>query len=281
LAWNFKGKAGERQLIRFFFILSLVVHLICLLVNVPRFFFPSDHFVPEQEWAIEADLISDIPQPAKKSGKTADLDAPAAAPPKLPDIAAVKKAPAPKEEAIPLDPVEKPEKTPKKPEPPPEKLAKEQDKKPPQEEDFKAKLFDKMLREQKQQQDKLKLDTRQEEKKNAALAKKLSQLRKSIGTGSDDEDAPGGADYGQVISSYIKKNYQIPDAYNYQGVVAPTVSFSISAAGELMGLKIIRSSNHAAVDHYVLQSIQDAANSFPKPPADFVGREINVHFTLP
>jgi TonB family protein len=302
LAWNFQGSAGERKLIRIFFIVSMVVHLLCLLVNVPRFFFRADQVVVEEEWAIEADVISDIAQAPKKAAATPDvpvetpapepekLAAAPKAPPKLPDIAAAKQPPAAKEEVVPEPPkLEPPKPELPKPEPPkpveekkpePEKLAKEAPKPTPADNSYKNELFEKLAREQKQSQDKSKHDLAREKKEAADLAKKIAKLKKSIGTGSDDEDAVGTADYRMVITHYIQKNYQIPEAYNYENAVPPVVGFSVTAAGELQGLKIIRSSNHAALDHFVLQSLKDAAQSFPKPPSDWIGRELNVRFLL-
>ena len=133
----------------------------------------------------------------------------------------------------------------------------------------------------KEQKDKQHEEKIAEQKKNAVMAKKIAKLKGDLGgTGSDDADAPGMADYRQVISSYLKRNYRIPEAYNYESAVTPTVSFTVTAAGEIENLKIIRSSNHPALDHYVLQSVQDAASGFPKPPAAVVGLEIQVNFFL-
>lgn len=287
MAGKFPGDAGESKLLRTFLIISVAGHALVMLVNVPRLFFPSQQIVAEEEWAIEADLISDIPVAARKGAPSKeeaqakeevleDKKAIAEEKPQLPD--ALRKPPPPAKEEEPA-PEEEPEEKPKKPKPEPPKP--EEKKLAAQDSSYKAQLFDKLMQEQKKARNQQQVQEKQQEKIRAKLAKEISKLRNSVG-GSDSGEvgSAGAADYRQVITRYIQQNYKIPDIYHYDGVIAPVVSFSLSASAQLQGLKIIQTSGHQALDHYVLQSMEDAAGFFPKPPAEWVGKEIHVRFLL-
>jgi TonB family protein len=301
LASNDNEQQRERRLIHIFAGISLVIHFFCMFVGVPRFFFPTNQIVPEEDWAIEADIISDIPVPPRKGPlpkeELRDKDAAddeAAPAPQLPDLAAKAKAEAKKDEPVPVK-EEKPKPEPKKEEPPvpaeeekpkPKPETKKEKEKPNsaktvQDESYKNQLFDKLLRDQKQQVNKESKEKALDNKKRADLAKKIATLKKSLGTGAGGEGSAGAASYGQVLKKFVTENYRIPDAYNYEGAVAPVVSFSVSASGQMQGLKMVTSSGSKVLDHFVLQSMEDAAGFFPKPPADSVGQEITMRFSLP
>ncbi len=282
MAANDNGQPRERRLVRIFAGASLLVHLFCLLVGVPRFFFPTNQITPELDWAIEADLISDIPVPPRPGAlpKEESIDKEAALPevppppPQLPDIKVASKPEAAKEEAL-AEKVEKPKAEPKK------EKEQEKTKKLAQDESYKNQLFDKLLRDRKQEVNQESKEQSQDDKKRAELAKKIAILKKSLGVGTGGNGSAGAADYRQVLTKFIQENYRIPDAYNYGGAMPPVVSFTVSAAGQMQGLSIVTSSGHQLLDHFVLQSMEDAAGFFPKPPSNWVGREINVRFKLP
>ena len=86
--------------------------------------------------------------------------------------------------------------------------------------------------------------------------------------------------YTDIIRSWIKKNYQLPDAYNLKSENLEAVfKLVIDKNGQISELNLTKSSNNQMFDQLALKTIQDSA-PYPSPPNDWVGRVITVPISV-
>jgi len=270
---------------RFFFLrvlgVSLVVHIVVLLAN-PAWFFSNPIVNLEESIAVDADFMTDIKpgDPQKdalpNSKKSEELAVPSNLLPQLPKKFEIEDKSKAEEKPF----VE--EKDPKAD----DSLAKKQVSTPEQLETPKTQedpnkvskedLLKRLAVERLKQQNKV--DRQMKAQKDA-----LAKLKEEISTQpSNSNSSMGGSaagairakNYADLLRAAVKRNLYLPKSFEYDRAQLITqLSVIINARGELVDVKLARSSGNGAYDQAAIAALQNSV-PLPQPPAEFVGQAI-------
>ena len=130
------------------------------------------------------------------------------------------------------------------------------------------------------QQNKIDKEAMAETKGDPKLADATSASAKDINTGAT-LGIPNRSSfnrYRSLIAAAVKRNYTLPEAYNYKSMnVAVSISLVVSATGSIVSLKIDQSSGDQVFDDLCVQALK--ASVYPPPPADLVGQALTMRFS--
>jgi len=276
-------EAGEGRLFWTFIGVSLALHTLVVFLSTLHWI----RNVPpiNDEWAMDADVISDLnaPQPAKTALPDALIKAEAKVPvqllPQLPQKFSVNeptkadtaiadaKLPEPPKEA-------KPAEQPKPAEDLKIKTENTEDNKMDQAEILKRAALERLRK-----NDKLAKTTEAPEKN--LLARIAEGVAKSpnalIPTGGTAHGAF--KSYGALVKSAVSRNYTVPEAYQLKGTSLRVVfRITISERGDLMDLAIKQPSGDPVFDELSMQAVR-ASVPLPKPPTGLAGEPFELSFT--
>ena len=234
------NKAGKRASIA----LAIAVHLL-----LAGFLFYGVRWQTKSTDAVEVELVRAVPEPAPAT--------PVAVPPAPTPAPAPKPVPLP--EPKPLPPLPKPDiaiKEKEKPKPPPPKV----EPAPPRVDPF---------------QEQLKREAEQitQRKQADSAAQELAQMKASQAASSRNKAM---ADYLGRIRGKIKGNIVVPPEVKGN----PEAVFDVTQlpSGEIVTVRLKRSSGHAALDAAIERAILKS-NPLPKPePADLFSRSLELRF---
>lgn len=277
----------ESKIVRKFVAISVALHIIAFVVSTLKLIHTPP--MPQEEFGIETELISDLNWDTTSKTKIPDIEtAPEAAVPKnllpqLPKNFAVEDS-APKADDSSLVDPEKTEPVPTNTStttgtgtdtnPALTQIKKTEDNKLAQREALKR-LATELLRQQQ----------KQDASKVAAPDSASAAQVKNAETGDATTGAPGVGNlaalrrYESILHKAIKRNYSLPSTYKTTtGQLQATVLIKIAANGDVQHAEISRSSNDRTFDELILQAVK-ISSPLPKPPEDAVDRPIEIVFS--
>jgi colicin import membrane protein len=278
------GMKPSRRFRRFVLSFIILVHLIILCLNPSWLFSPPE--INLEESAVDVDFVGDlslkVPQetalPNSKPAEEAKV--PANLLPQLPKkfeieeekpqektVAEVKDAKA--EEALAKKEVALPEKVevPK---------TKEDPNKVTREDLLKRLAVEKLKRENK-------VDQQMKAQKNA-LAKLKEDLltanaKTNSGVGGSAAGSARAKTYADLLRAAVKRNLYLPKSFEYdQAQLVTQLSVVINQKGELIEVKLSRSSGNGAYDQAAIAAIQNSV-PLPQPPEEIAGQSITFNLS--
>lgn len=303
-AMSVKNEDGGGAFFKKVLFISILVHVVVLTVNIKLWISHTD--IQPEEWVINADVMPDFDLGASEQSalpnaeKAKEIKVEKQILPQLPDKFEVEEKPA-KEDTVSEEEILKAEKKKEaaKKEAKREELAKKkaeekrkQYEKKSQEAKRKKKEEQLVKVKKKEALERLLKEQARKEKKFAAktsapLSKKLAQRKSELE--SNSAGISGGASglsqikmkkYQASLFRAIKRNYSLPEVYNYaeNADITTKIAISISINGNLNSVKIIESSGDAVYDSLSKKAIVDA-DPLPKPPKEFINKRIIIAFS--
>ena len=275
--------ASEGRMFWTFVGVSIAVHTLVFFVSTLHWLRSPQPM--KDEWAMDADVVSDLdaPMPNKTALPEAVIKAEAKVPvqllPQLPEKFSVKE-PTKADAAIAEV---------KAPEPPKELKVAEQ---PKPAEDLKIKT-ENSVDNQMDQAEILKRAALEKLRKNDKLAKtaeapekdQLAKIAEALDKNPNTAVATGGAahgsfkSYGALVKTIVSRNYTVPEAYQLKGANLRVVfRITISERGDLMDLVVKQPSGDPVFDDLSMQAVR-ASVPLPKPPAGLAGEPFELSFT--
>jgi|GEM_PF-859254 len=283
LPWWREVRTQEERLFRVFVVVSAVIHLGVVLVQGISLWQKRQQIM--EEWTMDADLISDIESGAPK--KSALPDAKESPEEKVSDrllpqltkkFTIDEKPPEEKTflEKQEVKPGEKPVK---------EEIQEARAPTVPKDDDEQNKLqkeeaLKRLAIESLRRQEKLDKENKAETKGDPKIADK-GQSMKDINTGAN-VGIPNRSSFNRYrsqIQAAVKRNYSLPEAYNYKSAdIKVVMAILLTENGSIADLKVESSSGDQVFDDFALQALK-ASSPLPPPPRDMVGIWIALHFT--
>ena len=267
-------------------ILTIALHLLVLAIN-PNWFFSAPKIDIEQSIAVDVDFMNqlslDAPQETAlpNAKKSDDAAVPANLLPQLPkkfEVEDQKKA------------EEKPfveEKDPKADDSLAEKkvATPEKDEVPKTKEDpnkvTKDDLMKRLAVEKLKQENKIDLQMKAQKNALAKLKEELStnDAKSNSGSGAIGVGAIRARTYADLLRTAVKRNLYLPKTFEYDQVKLVTqLSVIINAKGELIDVRLAKSSGNGAYDQAAIAALQNSV-PLPQPPADIAGQAITFNLS--
>jgi colicin import membrane protein len=278
------GMKPSRRFRRYSLGIVLIAHALVLFLN-PTWFFSPPEFNMEES-SVDVDFVGDLtlkaPQEtALPNSKPADeAKVPANLLPQLPKKFEVEEAkPVEKSVAEEKDPKAE-EALAKKEVAPPEKLEtpKTQDdpNKVSREDLMKRLAVEKLKRENK-------IDQQMKAQKNALAKLKEDLLAAQANQNSGGAGSAAGSlrakTYADLLRAAVKRNLFLPKTFEYdQAQLVTQLSVVINQKGELVEVKLSRSSGNGAYDQAAISAIQNSV-PLPQPPAEIAGQVITFNLS--
>lgn len=129
-----------------------------------------------------------------------------------------------------------------------------------------------------------KVDKQMKAQKNA-----LAKLKEELATQNADKNSSlGGAlgqgairakTYANLLRAAVKRNLYLPKTFEYDRAQLVTqISVIIDARGELVDVKLAKSSGNAAYDQAAIAALQNSV-PLPQPPAEIIGQAITFNLS--
>jgi outer membrane biosynthesis protein TonB len=275
-------RKSERELMRFFIMVSVAFHALGFLVNPMQWFRRAPLQV--EEWAVDADLIPDlqVSAPAKSALPEAAVAPDAAIAknllPQLPLKVAVDQ-PTNAEGAERMDDPEAEQKpdtaaTPSPP-PTPARVALKSD----PDEQNRIQMDDALKR---LALEKLRQQAKEGPITTAEANEKLAKLKEEMADGKEVNTGIAGLTTGErnqcrsIIYQTIRRNYRLPDAYNLRAAeLIAGIIITIGETGNIMRSEINKPSGDAVFDEAVMKAVTDSAPM----PRGCLGEEFLINFS--
>ena len=261
-------------------------HLIVLMLN-PNWFFSPPHIEMEESTAVDVDFMNDLSLKAPQetalpnSKKSEDVSVPSNLLPQLPKKFEVEDQKKTEEKtfAEEKDPTaeealaKKVVSTPEKEEVP---KTKEDPNKVTKEDLLKRLAVEKLKQENK-------VDQQMKAQKNALAKLKEDLVAENAATNSGVGSVGVGAirakTYADLLRAAVKRNLFLPKTFEYDRAQLITqLSVVINAKGELVDVKLARSSGNGAYDQAAIAALQNSV-PLPQPPAEIAGQAITFNLS--
>jgi TonB family protein len=280
------GMPEDMRFAWFVLILTIVLHLLVLAIN-PNWFFSTPKVDMEQSIAVDVDFMSqlslDAPQETAlpNAKKADDAAVPANLLPQLPKKFEVEDQKKSEEQPFveEKDPQaedslsEKKVATPEKEEVP---KTKEDPNKVTKDDLMKRLAVEKLKQENK-------IDLQMKAQKNA-LAKLKEELanndaKSNSGSGAVGTGVIRARTYADLLRTAVKRNLYLPKTFEYDQVKLVTqLSVIINAKGELIDVRLSKSSGNGAYDQAAIAALQNSV-PLPQPPAEIAGQAITFNLS--
>jgi TonB family protein len=279
------GIKPNRRFRNFALVLAVGTHAIVLTLNPSWFFTPPE--INLEESTVDVDFMGDLSLKTPdetalpNSQKAEEAKVPANLLPQLPKKFEVEEE-KPKEEQVADEKQKKQDEGEK-----PVKDVVEVDKtsRPKETEDPNKVSRDELLK--RLAVEKLKRENKVDQQMKAqkdALAKLKDDLLKADSKANSAGSASGAAgarakNYADLLRAAVKRNLYLPKTFEYdQARLVTQLSVVISKSGELVDVKLARSSGNGAYDQAAIAAIQNSV-PLPEPPAEIVGQSITVNLS--
>jgi colicin import membrane protein len=275
------GLPSNRRFATIVFTSCIFAHLVLLALN-PKWFFAPPRINMDESMSVDVNLVSDFTLKAPQetalpnAKKSEDVAVPSNLLPQLPkkfeveDQKKVEEKPFLEEKDPKADealakkvvaPTEQPE-VPK---------TKEDPNKVSQEDLMKRLAVEKLKQENK-------VDLQMKAQKNALAKLKEDLVAKDSKTNSGAANLGVGSirakNYGDLLNAAVKRNLYLPKTFEYdQAQLVTQLNVIINAKGELVDVKMLRSSGNGAYDQAVFAALQNSV-PLPSPPTEIAGQPI-------
>ena len=280
------GMPADRRYLKIVLGVTALAHLIILVLN-PNWFFSPPRIDMEESTSVDMDFMNDLSLKAPQetalpnAKKSEDVAVPANLLPQLPKKFEVEDQKKVEEKTIAEEKDPKAEEalakkevaTPEKEETP---KTKEDPNKVTKEDLLKRLAVEKLKRENKVDQ--------QMKAQKSALAKLKEDLvaedaKSNSGAGATGVSAIRAKTYADLLRAAVKRNLYLPKSFEYDRAQLITqLSVTINAKGELMEIKLARSSGNGAYDQAAIAALQNSA-PLPQPPQDIAGQPITINLS--
>jgi TonB family protein len=280
------GMPVDRRYLKIVLGVTALTHLIILCLN-PNWFFSPPRIDMEESMAVDVDFMNDLSMKAPQetalpnAKKSEDVAVPANLLPQLPKKFEVEDQKKVEEKTIAEEKDPKAEEaiapkevaTPEKEETP---KTKDDPNKVTKEDLLKRLAVEKLKRENK-------VDQQMKAQKDA-LAKLKEDLvaqdaKTNSGSGATGVSAIRAKNYGDLLRAAVKRNLYLPKTFEYDKAQLITqLSVVINAKGELMEVKLARSSGNGAYDQAAIAALQNSV-PLPQPPQDIAGQPITINLS--
>lgn len=266
---------GEKNLVILILGLSVLVHIILYSVSELDFLSQPDDL--QDEWSIDVSLSSEKVESVAALPKAKKKEEPKVPEKMLPQLPKTFKIDQPK--AKDEDAIAEATKPQKKPEP-----KKEEKKAPPPVNDHREKEAAKKLKKEEALK-RLALERLRSQKKLAKTMEapeKNSKPKLGKATKSNTKRITLGAagkTYLKLLEQQIKRHYTLPHTFSSPiARLEVTVAIVVNSRGDLMSVKVDRSSMDPVFDDYTIQAARKAA-PYQRPPRSLAGQTIRLRFT--
>jgi len=273
-------EGNEYSLFRLFVATSFCVHVLVIIASMFSWPRPALNI---DEWAMDADLISDLntTSPTTTSLPDAKVAEEAKAPkdmlPQLPKRFEVDEATQNEEKTFTETNNEK------------STVAKTEEEKKfefrkDDEAQNRVKKDDALRRlalERLREMDKIAKTRQAEAPKESALAKlrdEVNQAKDGVNAGAGGAAFSALKNYRGSLQASVRRNYSLPEAYNFKSAnMKVTIAIVVNEKGDVISLGLHESSGDSVFDDMALQAVKKSV-PLPTPPAELVGEKILMQF---
>ncbi len=278
---------NQDRLLTYFLSVSVSLHVFFWLIQSLSFLW-SNVTPPMDEWAMDADLVTDLrfSAPSQTALPNAQVAPEAAVPsqvlPQLPKKFEVKQAEkiddaVVEEKAQPDPKTEQAKQQAAQPTAVTAKTDPDEKNRISMEDALKRLAVERLRQEQKDKQLAMKSPKVDE---LARLKEELAQRPDDLNAGVKGSGGKAGQDrYRGLLQKAVGRHYALPEAYNMKNAsLRVIVAIVVNDRGELLSCAIHQSSGDKLFDNLAYKAVKDAA-PLPKPPEGQAGESIYLHFT--